>query len=101
MSKVDDLIRTLTEKKRNTACCGKGGLLKSLESLGFSHTGGKSDNHKVFTHKRLSELTDSEYKTHSIDCGHNPSKEMKFPYVLQVVKLLKKYKAEIDLYLKE
>lgn len=94
MSKVQDAIDSLERRVKSVACNGRKGLLLILQDLGFSDKEGKTPGHRLFTHPKLSNLTD--YTTHSVDCGHKPNREMKFQYVKDTIKVLRKYQAELE-----
>ena len=90
MSKnVQEVIQYLTYRKRSVSCGGKNGLLLMLEELGFSYRNSMA-GHYVFYHKKL-----TNNFQHSINCGHNISKELKIPYVVQTINMLKKYQNEL------
>ena len=95
MNKIQEIIEDLTARKRLISCNGKTGLLLYMEELGFVWKKGKTDGHKVFVHPTLSKLTNGQFTTHSIDCGHAPKRSMKFPYVLKTINLFKKYEIEL------
>lgn len=90
MSRVEDIINELKNRKASIACNGKKGLLIYLKDLGFTVVSGSTPGHKVFTHERLSEL--SGFISFSIDCGHKPKREMKKTYVVKTISILSKYK---------
>lgn len=94
MTRVSEIITELELRKKSIACNGKAGLLILLEELGFTHRPGKTEGHRLFEHSMLSRQ--SEFKTHSVDCGHKPNREMKFPYVLSIIRKLKQYKSELE-----
>jgi len=98
MNQVQTIIEDLTARKRSVSCNGKAGLLLIMKDLGFIWKEGKTDGHKVFVHPKLSLLSNSQFTSHSIDCGHAPKKPMKFPYVLKTINLFKKYEAELTSY---
>ena len=94
MSKIQDVIDDLVRRKRSVSCNGGTGLLFILRDLGFVDKEGQTPGHRVFTHPKLSKLTD--YTTHSIDCEHKPNREMKFQYVQNTIRILRKYQAELE-----
>lgn len=94
MSKIQDVIDELIQRKKSISCNGSSGLLLILSNLGFKFKDGKTTGHKIFTHYELSKI--SEFKTHSIDCGHKPGREMKFQYVQNTIRLLVQYKEELE-----
>lgn len=94
MTKVESTIQLLHQRKKSIACSGHRGLLVLLEDLGFTHRAGKTEGHRLFIHRELSDLTD--FKTHSIDCGHYPNRDMKFQYVLSTISKLKQYQHELE-----
>ncbi len=100
MSRIQEIIDDLTARKRSISCNGKAGLLLYMEELGFSWTEGKTDGHKVFSHKFLTKDTSGQFTTHSIDCGHKPKRNMKFQYVVNTIRVLRKYESNLVDYLK-
>lgn len=92
---VKEIIQDLKSRKKAVNCCGSDGILEYMEILGFSCKGGKSDNHKIFTHKALNIETEGDFKSFSIDCGHKPNKPMKLPYVVDLIKLISTYESEL------
>lgn len=96
MSRVQEIIDSLSQRKASVVCNGKVGLLAFLEELGFSWTDGKSEGHKIFVHTGLSR--DTGFTTFSIDCGHAPRRPMKLGYVVTTLRVLRKYKDQLDDY---
>lgn len=95
---IEDLITDISRRRANIGCLGKGGLLHALESLGFLHRSGKSDNHRVFTHPVLSKKN-SEFTTFGVDCGHGMRKSVLPCYPETVLRVLRKYQEELkDIY---
>ncbi|WP_392552730.1 hypothetical protein RHO14_02380 [Orbus wheelerorum] len=88
---IEKQIEYLKKRKANISCNGKTGILFFLESIGFSITNGKSEQHKIFSFKELSMVTNGEFKTFSIDCGHYPNRPMKKNYIINIIRLLEKY----------
>lgn len=95
MSRIDEILEDLRSRKRAVSCNGKAGLLAYMDEMGFISKSGKSPNHKVFVHKQLTETSNNEFKSHSIDCGHAPKKPMKFSYVVNTIRLMEKYQLEL------
>lgn len=93
---IDEKIEYLKHRKANISCDGKSGILLMLEDMGFSVKQGKSYNHKIFTHKSLTLLTNSRFTSFSIDCGHKPNRPMKKNYIDDVIKTLRIYKDELQ-----
>lgn len=91
---IDDAIFDIGCRKANIGCLGKTGLLYVLEELGFRHKPGKSDNHRVFTHPKLSVMNDA-FTTFGVDCGHGMKKTVLPCYPDTVLKVLKKYREEL------
>ncbi|HAU4888423.1 MULTISPECIES: hypothetical protein [Aeromonas] len=92
---VDEAIDSFRRRKNNIACNGKGGLLLTLESLGFGHKDGKVKGHRVFWHDDLSAMTGTIVQL-TVDCGHLPTREMKLPYVVKVIRFLETNKVELE-----
>lgn len=98
MSRVQEIIKELSSRKRSISCNGKDGLLLLMQELGFEYKAGKTEGHKVFIHTHLSE---SGFYGHSIDCGHAPARPMKFQYVVNTITVLRKYDSQLADYLRE
>lgn len=94
MSRVKDIIEELQRRKRSISCSGSDGLLLLMEELGFCHRAGKTEGHRIFVHKGLSDC--SHFTTHSIDCGHKPKRAMNFRYVTNTVSKLKEFESELE-----
>lgn len=94
MTRVQEIINELTRRKRSIPCGGSSGVLILLEELGFTHTAGKTDGHRVFVNKELSELSD--FTTHSVDCGHKPNRDMNFRYIVKTITKLKLHQNELE-----
>jgi len=94
MSKVSDAIEYLSKRKASIACKGKNGLRAMLEELGFQDDEGDSPNHRVFTHPALSSFTD--FATTSVNCGHQQAKPMLLPYILNILRVLRKYQDDFE-----
>lgn len=94
MSRTQDVINELVKRKKSISCNGSKGLLLYLESLGFKHKEGKTVGHRIFTHPQLSSISD--YKTHSVDCGHKPNRDMKHAYITNTLRVLNQYKDELE-----
>jgi len=96
MSKVLKIINDLSMRKRAVSCEGKSGLRLYLKELGFTDTAGKTEGHRVFTHSWLNEM--SGFLSFSIDCGHRPNREMRLPYVIITIKILRDYQEYLEKY---
>lgn len=96
MTRVEEIISDLETRKRSVSCGGSSGLLIFMEELGFTHKAGKTEGHRLFFHTKLS--ADTGFRTHSIDCGHKPNRNMKFQYVIQTISKLKLYQSELESY---
>ncbi|MCO6539808.1 MAG: hypothetical protein J6569_06710 [Gilliamella sp.] len=92
---IQSKIEYLKKRTANISCNGKAGIVSFLTDLGFSMTTGKSAQHKIFSFKKLTIITDGKFKTFSIDCGHAPKKPMKISYVHNIIKLLEKYEKDL------
>lgn len=97
MSRIDEIIDDLDKRKKAISCNGKGGLLLYLQELGFTWKDSKTEGHKVFVHKELTAETSGEFTTYSVDCGHKPNRDMKFQYVANSIRVLKKYRTELTI----
>lgn len=94
MSSVNYIINYMSQRKNAITCAGKDGLRNFMKELGFDDTAGVTKGHRIFTHTRLSDV--SEFISTSIDCGHKPSRNMKLPYVVNTIRVLKKYKTHLE-----
>ncbi|MBC0852654.1 hypothetical protein [Pantoea stewartii] len=94
MTKVADVIESLSHRKHSVACKGKSGLRLLMVELGFKDTEGDTPNHRIFTHAALSDGTD--FTTTSVDCTHHQNKPMKMPYVVKIIGVLRKYKDKFE-----
>lgn len=95
MSRLEEIIEDLQQRKRAISCNGKDGLLLYMTEIGFLWKDGKTEGHKVFVHPSLTSFTEGLFTTHSIDCGHSPKREMKFQYIISTLRVLNKYKLEL------
>lgn len=95
MSRLDEIIDDLRKRKRSISCNGKDGLLLYMQEIGFTWKDGKTEGHKVFIHNDLTRKTMGTFTTHSIDCGHQPKKAMKFQYIVSTINVLTKYNSEL------
>ncbi|WP_449649255.1 hypothetical protein [Rahnella aceris] len=94
MTRVEEIISDLQQRKKSISCCGKKGLLPLMEELGFIHKAGKTEGHRLFIHCELSLL--GSFKTHSVDCGHHPNRSMKFQYIVTTISKLKLHQLELE-----
>lgn len=94
MTRVNEIIVDISRRKKAISCNGSTGLLVMLEELGFMHKAGKTEGHRVFVHPKLSKQSD--FKTHSVDCGHKPNRNMKFQYVVNTIGKLRQYQSELE-----
>lgn len=89
MSQVNDIITYLSKRKSSVSCAGKNGLQFFMRELGFEDTPGDTPGHRIFTHEKLNSM--AGFTSMSIDCGHKPKREMKMPYVVKTLAILRKY----------
>jgi len=89
--KLQNVIAALSAAKASTNCTD---MATYLESLGFYIRGGKSAGHKLFFHDGL-----SAFKVASYDCGHAKNQDVKLPYVVNVLRVLRQHQDEISSYL--
>lgn len=94
MSRVSDIIDYLSKRKSSVACAGKNGLQGFMRELGFEDSPGDTPGHRVFTHDKLNEL--AGFTSTSIDCGHKPRREMKLNYVVNILRVLRKYQNHLE-----
>ncbi len=94
-TRLENIILDINRRKTSIGCAGRTGLLLYLEELGFSHKPGKSANHRVFTHAELS-AKGCGFTTFGIDCGHGMAKTILLCYARNVLKILEKYKDELE-----
>ena len=86
---VDEAIALLTERKRNLRRSELEGLLSGFE---FRVHAGNRGNHRTYTHAGLAPFG---FYGGRFDGGHGTDAEIKLPYVLDVIKTLRKYRAEL------
>lgn len=79
------------QQRRNSLCCDD--VKRLLTELGFEVRDGKRGGHKVFTHPALSEFTSA-----SFNCGHGKNPEIKPNYISDIIKIIRKYEAELAEY---
>lgn len=91
--RVATVIETLEASKANTRCRE---MIAHLESLGFDVRAGKKAGHKVVTHAGI-----EGFFSDAFTCGHGRDPEIKPVYVSRMVKLLRRYEAELDAYLED
>jgi len=97
MGKVSDIIEDLERRKASVCCESTTGLFVLLGELKFEYKlSNSSKGHAVFIHPELTQLTDGSFTTISVNCGHKPKKEMKKPYVVNVIRMLKSYQSELE-----
>jgi hypothetical protein len=85
---VDNLIKELKASPANIRCKR---LKKGLEELGFTVTDGKKSGHKILTHEALSGFSSASYS-----CGHGRNPTVLEIYVKQLIKMLSKYKLDLE-----
>lgn len=84
---VDEAISTLTQKAKSTRCSELTGILRSL---GFNVRDGKKGGHKVISHPGLLNFLGSGF-----DAGHGSDREVKPPYIRNMIRMLKTHKQEL------
>jgi predicted RNA binding protein YcfA (HicA-like mRNA interferase family) len=90
---LDDVILALSQAGSSMRCQE---LCRHLESLGFAVRSGKRGGHKVFTHTGI-----AGFQSASFNCDHGKNPEIKRPYIIQVIKVLRKYEQELRAFLEE
>lgn len=68
-------------------------LAKVLESLDFVVEDGKKPGHKKLKHRRLSDISD--FTASAYTCGHGKNPEVKPNYTQAILRLIKRYEAEL------
>ena len=89
--RVQVAIDTMQAGKANTRCQE---MIDHLESLGFDVRAGKKAGHKIVTHPGL-----DEFYSDGFTCGHGRNPEIKPVYFTKMVKLIRRYAAELSAYL--
>jgi hypothetical protein len=90
VSKVDDAIDFLSQRKKTLRATE---LRSLLESLGFSVSDCGSAGHKKVGHGGL---TAARFHGSSYDAGHGADGQVKASYVGNIMKLLRTYKTELE-----
>lgn len=90
MSKVDEAIDFLTQRKNSLRAAELRGV---LESFGFQVSDCGSAGHKKVQHPGL---VDARFYGSSYDAGHGNDSQVKAAYVRNMIKLLRTYKTELD-----
>jgi hypothetical protein len=85
--KVENVIKELQGAGASMRCSE---MKAHLGSLGFTVRDGKKAGHKVFFHDELEGFRSSSYT-----CNHGKNPELKRPYIINVIKTLIMYKAEL------
>jgi hypothetical protein len=86
---VDEAIALLTERKRNLR---RTELEEVLTNLKFRVRVGSKGNHRTYTH---SDLAKAGFFGGRFDGGHASDAEIKLPYVVSVIGVLRKYRADL------
>jgi hypothetical protein len=91
--KTDRVIRALREAGASMRCSE---LKKLLEDLGFEVRDGKKGGHKVFFHWGLKDFSAAAY-----NCDHGKNPEIKRPYINKVIRVIERYKSDLQAFLEE
>lgn len=87
---VSDAMRALENAGASMRCAD---LKRVLESIGFEVKDRKKPGHKVVYHAALSKM--SEYSTTSYTCGHGKNPEVKPAYLKKLLRVIRRYEAEL------
>lgn len=90
-SLYDQVVKALGAAKASTSCSE---LTDQLTSLGFEVRDGKRGGHKVFIHDGLPSFTSSSY-----DCNHGRNPQIKLPYIVKVLRVLREHETELKSFL--
>jgi predicted RNA binding protein YcfA (HicA-like mRNA interferase family) len=86
--KIEEVILILQQRK-TSLCCEE--VKNLLQSLGFIVRDGKKGGHKIFVHPSL-----TDFHSTSFNCGHGRNPEIKPSYISGIIKILTKYKDELN-----
>lgn len=67
-----------------------------IEELGFEVRDGRKGGHKLYFHDGLKDFLSASY-----NCDHGKNPEIKRSYIIKVIRVIKKYKSELDEILEE
>jgi hypothetical protein len=90
---LDEVIFDLSQARASLRCQE---LIRRLESLGFEVRSGKRGGHKIFIHSGI-----PGFLSASFNCDHGKNPEIKRPYIVQIIKTLRKYEPELRTFLEE
>jgi predicted RNA binding protein YcfA (HicA-like mRNA interferase family) len=79
---------------KGNLCCSD--VIKILTSLGFQVRDGKKGGHKIYTHDGIADFNSS-----SFNCGHGKNPEIKQPYIVNIMRVIKLNGVALNDYLKE
>ena len=71
-------------------------LIGLLISLGFEIRNGKLGSHKVFFHEGLPEFHSGSY-----NCEHGRNPQIKRPYIIKILRILREHESELKRFLGE
>lgn len=90
-SLYDQAIEALVASKVSMRCAE---LTDWLSKLGFEVRDGKRGGHKIFVHDGLPAFHSGSY-----NCDHGRNPEIKRPYILKVVRVLREHEADLKKFL--
>jgi hypothetical protein len=86
-------VARLEAAKASTSCSEMTAL---LTSLGFEVRSGKLGSHKVFVHDGLTDFHSGSYNG-----GHGRDPQIKRPYIVKILRILRQHEAELKSFLGE
>lgn len=84
-------VEALESSKASMRCSE---LTDLLTSLGFEVRDGKRGGHKVFVHDGLPAFHSSSY-----DCNHGRNPQIKRPYILKILRILREHETDLKSFL--
>lgn len=81
---IDKVVETMRTANRSQRCSD---VTRHLVGLGFTIRDGKNQGHKIYTHAGWEGFYSASYT-----CGHGRNPEVKPAYVMEIVKVLLKYR---------
>lgn len=85
---IDQALDQLAVNKRNMKCST---LESILASLGFTVRRGSRGGHRVYSHAHIKEFRGSGFNG-----GHGADDQVKAPYVLGAIKVIKMHRMELE-----
>lgn len=92
-SMYDQAVEALRASKASIRCDD---LTRWLERLGFEVSGAGNAGHKVFVHDHLPDFHSSSY-----NCDHGRNPQIKRPYIVKVLRVLREHESDLRKFLGE